>query len=199
LCSHAAEQNGQVATGRDYYAKADFKKAAARFQLLCNNDDDAEACYWTGLSYERLADVRMPFGCKTDFKAHQYLSKATKLAPQRREYRDALFNFLLSTSDCSRTALREAAGILSTIPESDPEYRQMSRRLEDEKLFRASAGAQLGRLFLMIPRATYSMAALPVNVVSDRGATGDRREIRGDAQDNGAAMGMRRTPTAPTE
>ena len=169
LYAQADDRDGEIAAGRRYYAEAEFKKAAARFEVLCNSNNDAEACYWAGVSYERLADVRTPFGCKTEAKAHQYFSKAMKLMPGLRIYRDALFNFLLNTSDCSRTALREAAGILSAMPESDPDYGENSRRLEEERRFHASAGARLGRLFLMLPRATYDIATLPGSVLTDRG------------------------------
>ena len=89
LSAQAAEQNREFDNGRDYYANADFKKAASLFKIACDTNNDAEACYWTGISYERLADVRMPFGCRTDAKARQYLSKALNLAPHRRDYRNA--------------------------------------------------------------------------------------------------------------
>jgi hypothetical protein len=132
-------------------------------------------------------------------KAHHYLYKAMGLAPQRPEYRDALFEFLLSTTDCSRTGLREAAGMLSAVPQSDPNYNQMSWRLEDERCFRSSAGERLASLFLVIPRATYSMAALSGAVLTDRGATSDRRDIRRGGQENAARVRMRRTRPAPAE
>jgi hypothetical protein len=122
LSAQAAEQNREFDSGRDYYASADFKKAASLFKIACDTNNDAEACYWTGLSYERLADVRMPFGCGTDVKARQYFSKALSLAPDRREYRNALFDFLLNASDCLRTGLREAGEMLSAVPEADPDY-----------------------------------------------------------------------------
>src|SRR5215471_551761 len=107
LYAQTGDRDGEIGAGRRYYAEAEFRKAAARFETLCKSNNDAEACYWTGVSYERLADVRTPFGCNTKAKAHPYFSKATKLMPGLRFYRDALFDFLLNMSDCSGTALRE--------------------------------------------------------------------------------------------
>jgi len=161
LHAQTASRSREFATGRDYYAATDFKKAAAYFQVRCESDGDAEACYWTGLSYERQADVSFPFGCRIDTKAHRYFANAMDLAPGRTLYRDAFFDFLLSTADCSRTALREAAGILSAVPESDPDYDHMRRRLVQESRFHGSADARLANLFLLIPRATYGLAVLP--------------------------------------
>jgi hypothetical protein len=156
LHSQTSAQYRNFQLGREYYAEAEFSKAATRFQGLCDANNDAEACYWAGMSNQRLADVWTPLGCRITAKARRYLSQATKLDPHRPEYRDALFDFLLDMSDCSRTALREAAAILSDIPESDPDYSEMSRRLEEERRYNASAGAHLARLFLIVPRATYS-------------------------------------------
>jgi hypothetical protein len=166
LSAQAAEQNREFDSGRDYYAKADFKKAASVFQAACNTSNDAEACFWTGVSYERLADVRMPFGCRTDAKARQYLSKALNLAPHRREYRNTLFDFLLNASDCLRTGLREAGEMLSAMPESDPDYDFMHQRLESAKRFHGSAGARLAAMFLLIPREAYDLGSLPVSGLS---------------------------------
>jgi hypothetical protein len=163
-------QNREFTAGRAFYAEAEFGKAAPHFRVPCNTDNDAEACYWTGLSYERLADTRMPFGCKTYAKAHEYLSKARALAPGRLLYRDALFDFLLNSADCSRTALREAAYILSTMPESDPDRDLMLSRLEEERHLNASLNARLAKLFLAIPRLTYRVAALPGEALKNRGA-----------------------------
>jgi hypothetical protein len=166
LTAQAAEQNREFDSGRDYYANADFKKAASVFQSACNTNNDAEACYWTGVSYERLADVRMPFGCRIDAKARQYLSKALNLAPHRRDYRNALFDFLLNASDCLRTGLREAGEILSAVPESDPDYGFMHQRLESEKRFHGSAESRLAAVFLLVPRAAYDLGSLPASGLS---------------------------------
>jgi len=171
LYLQAAEPNPEFLAGRDYYAAAEFGKAAGRFQALCNTDHDAQACYWTGLSYERLADVKMPFGCRIDAKAHEYFAKATKLAPTVPLYRDALFDFLLDTTDCSRNALREASGMLSAMPESDPDYDRMRSRLEEESHVNASLETRAARLFLLIPRATYRVAALPADAHAKSRAT----------------------------
>ncbi len=161
-------QDSEVAAGRAYYAEGDFRKAAASFQLaLKANSDDAEAWYWMGMSYQRLADIATPFGGRDFSKARGCLAKAMELAPGRPDYRDALFDLLLDSADSSRTALRDAAGILLTMPESDPDLSDMRRRLENERKVRSSANARLGRLFLMVPRAAYGIAALPASA-SDR-------------------------------
>jgi len=122
------------------------------------------------MSYQRLADIAMPFGGKSNASAREYLTKATRLAPGRPEYRDALFNFLLDTAHCSRTALRDAAGILSTMAESDASYIEMRRRFEQEIHLNSSANARLGRLFLMVPRVTYRIADLPASTLATRRA-----------------------------
>jgi tetratricopeptide (TPR) repeat protein len=177
LHSQTGARYREFEAGREYYAEAEFSKAAARFHGLCDRNNDAEACYWSGMSYQGLADVWTPLGCRTYAKARHDLSKATKLDPYRPEYRDALFDFLLDTSDCSRTALREAASILSGLPDSDPDYGEMSRRLEDGRRFNGSASAHLARLFLIVPRATYDIAALPSAVLSKPKASGHCTEV----------------------
>ena len=156
---------------RTYYADGEFRKAAAVFQMSCKANNDAEACYWAGMSYQRLADIATPFGGKSNASAREYLTKATQLAPGRREYRDALFNFLLDTAHCSRTALRDAAKILSAMAESDAGYIEMRRRFEQEIHLNSSANARLSRLFLIVPRATYRIAELPASAVATWPAT----------------------------
>ena len=158
LCAPAAERNPALVSARDHYANADFRRAAAGFQLLCNINKDAEACYWAGLSYERLADIAMPFGCRIEAKAREYYSQAVKLKPGLPVYRDALFNFLLNTADCSHTALRDAAAMLSAVQERDSDFEQMSRLLEQERHRNGSLDARLARVFLIVPRATYRIA-----------------------------------------
>jgi len=160
LCMQAAEPNREFATGREYYTAAEFGKAASLFQVSCNRDGEAEACYWTGLSYERLADIRMPFGCRTSAKAHRYLQRAANLAPNVPMYRDALLDFLLEGGDCSRTALQEAAGMLSEMPESDPQFGLMRMRFEQAAHLKSSPEQRLATFFLIIPRTTYETAAV---------------------------------------
>jgi len=79
LYSQGGQGRGEFAAGQDYYMAAGFRKAAARFQPMCNINNDADACYWVGRSYERLAD--------SNAKAHEYLAKAARLAPDRTRYR----------------------------------------------------------------------------------------------------------------
>jgi len=161
--------SSEFAAGRARYADCEFKKAAEHFELAVKtNPDDAEAWYWAGMSYQRLADIATPFGGRYDRKARECLTKAMKLAPGQTGYRQALFDALLGSGDGSRRALREAAGILATMSESDPDYGEMCRRFERETKVNSSANAHLGRLFLAAPRAAYQIAALPVTALSSR-------------------------------
>ena len=157
----AAEPERSFAAGQKYYLDAEFRKAAVQFESVCNAGQNAEACYWTALSYERLSDIALPFGCKQNAKARVYLSEAARLAPARPLYRDALFDLLLDSADCSRAALRQAAAILSETPEADPEYSHMLRRLQMERRWNSSADALLGRLFRLVPSAAHRVATLP--------------------------------------
>jgi hypothetical protein len=153
-----AERYSGIAAGQEYYTAGKFKLAAAYFRPGCDIGHDAEACYWSGLSYERLADVRIPFGCSTETKAHEYYGKAAGIAPAHRAYRDALYDFLLN-ADCSRSALREAAAILKAMPASDPDYARMRTRLDEQRRLHGSADERLASLFLIVPRAAYRAAA----------------------------------------
>jgi tetratricopeptide (TPR) repeat protein len=160
----ASSQQSEFAIGREYYAEGEFKKAAAHFQLALNtNPNDAESYYWMGMSYQGLADIATPFGGKHNSKARVYLTKAMELAPGRPEYRRELFELLVDSADSSGTALKQAADILQTISECDPEYNYMRRRFEHERRVNSSADVRLGRLFLIGPRAVYRIAELPAS------------------------------------
>src|SRR5579862_884576 len=167
--ARAAGPVTEFAAGRADYVEGKFRKAADHFQLaLLANPEDAETCYWTGMLYQKLADIAMPFGRKNNARAREYLTKAMKLAPDRPEYREALFDFLLDSADSSRTALPAAAAILLSISETDPGYDDMRRRFESERKLNSSAGARLSRLFLAVPRGAYEFAALPASALSSR-------------------------------
>ena len=167
LNAGAASRNSEFETGREFYTKGNFAKAAAHFQLaLQTSPDGAETSYWIGMSYERMADIAIPFGGKYNSKAREYLTKAWKLAPGDHTFRMALFGSLLDIG--SRTALRDAADILLTMSESDPDYSDMRSRLDFERRAHSSTNARLGRLFLAVPRATYRIAALPASALSSK-------------------------------
>lgn len=170
LSVQAAEHKAEPATGREYFAATEYGKAANRFKAECNAYGHADACYWAGLSYERLADVQTPFGCRADAKARRYLSKAIELAPGMAPYRDAMFDLLLNSADCSRSALREAAAMLAATPESDPRYNMMRARLELETSFKGSLEGRLAQVFLAVPRAAYSVATVRPDVAGNHGA-----------------------------
>jgi tetratricopeptide (TPR) repeat protein len=154
----AASLAAPLEIGHEYYRASNFAKAATSFRHAFEADpESAVASYWTGMSYQRLADIAMPFGGRYNARAREYLTKAMKLQPYERLYRLALFDFLLDTAHCSRTALREAAAILRALPESDPDYPEMRRRFEGETNLNSSLNARLSRLFLAVPRLTYSI------------------------------------------
>ena len=161
LHAPAAEPEFSFGAGQSYYFDAEFRKAAAQFGPVCKAGHNAEACYWAALSYERLSDIAIPFGCRQKAKARVYLNEAAMMAPGRSLYREALFDLLLDSADCSGAALRDAAAILSATPEADPEYRQMLRRLQMERRWKSSGDARLGRLFLFVPRSALGVATLP--------------------------------------
>src|SRR5947207_1376840 len=96
----AVQRSPEFSAGLRYFEAAEFSKAAVRFAAVCNAERNAEACYWTSIAYERLADIRIPFGCRTAAKAHTFLARAVTLAPHEPAYRSALFNFLLDDTDC---------------------------------------------------------------------------------------------------
>jgi tetratricopeptide (TPR) repeat protein len=167
----AAGQGPEFAAGRAYYAEGEFKKAAEHFQLaLATNPNDAESCYWMGMSYQTLADIATPFGGKYNSKARVFLAKAVELAPGRRDYRRALFDFLLDSAGSSRMARRQAAAILRSVSESDPDYSDMRWRFEYESLVNPSADARLANLFLAAPRVAYRICELPASALSSRRA-----------------------------
>src|SRR5438105_2569620 len=171
LGSKAAGQESEFATGRAYYTEGEFKKAVAHFQLALKvNPSDAESYYWMGMSYQVLADIAFPFADKYTSKARVSLTRAMELAPSRPEYRRELFEFLLNSAGSSRVSARQAADLLRTVPESDPDYGYMHQRFVIERRADASAEARLGRLILAIPRATYRIAELPVSALSSQGA-----------------------------
>lgn len=132
LFAQAGEQSGEFDPAREYYTHAEFGNAASHFQVLCQTNNDEEACYMAGMSMNHLAWV-CTFGCTVDAKAREYYSRSLEreLAPGNSTYRDGLFEFPLNSIDCSRTALRQADGMLSAIQASDPDYRRMRSRLED--------------------------------------------------------------------
>jgi len=169
LPAPAAEPEHSFAAGQKYYFDADFRRAAVQFESVCKAGQNAEACYWAGLSFERLSDVAIPFGCRQNAKARLYLSEATRLAPARPLYREALFDLLLESADCSRAALRDAAAMLFAMPEADPQYSHMLRRLNIERRWNSSGEVRLGRLFLLVPRVVHGVAALPAHAKASGG------------------------------
>ncbi len=175
----ATGQQGEFAAGRASYDQGEFKQAAAHFQAaLRANPDDAETYYWTGMSYQMLADIAVPFGGKYNAKARINLTRAMELAPNRPDYRRELFDFLLDSAGASRDAWRQAECILRTVSETDPEYAFMRRHLEQARRENASASARLGRLFLAAPQVAYRIAELPQAALSAASQSGPTATIR---------------------
>jgi tetratricopeptide (TPR) repeat protein len=167
--SLAAGQRSEIEAGRTYYMAGEFKKAATHFQLALKTvPDSAEPYYWIGMSYQRLADIALPFGGRYNARARVYLTKAVELAPTRLDYRDELFEFLLDPAGSSRSALRQAEGILLETSEADPRYAQMRDRFKSESKANSTAEARLGRLFLAVPEAAYRIVELPAAAISNR-------------------------------
>ena len=163
--AQAAGPGSEFATGRAYYKDGEFKKAAAHLELAVkDNPNDAQSCYWLGMSYQVLGDIAVPFGGKYNSRARLYLTRAMDLAPGRPEYRRELFEFLLDSSRSSRATRRQAAGIVRGISESDPDYTDMRCRLQNESKENRSAELRLGGLILAGPQAAYRIGELPVSI-----------------------------------
>ena len=148
-----AAERSDFSAGRKSYASGEFRKAASHFEKAVKADPaNAEAHFWLGKSYEVLTDIGGPlFGTRSSSRARVHLTKAMELAPERPEYRDELFNFLLG-SDQSLRGLAKARAVLQTMPKSDPDYASMQSRLQQECGARASAQSRLGAVVLLVPR-----------------------------------------------
>src|SRR5689334_21373102 len=129
-----AELRNQFEIGRNYYESGEFKQAIFHFQrAIKSSPDDARSYYWLGKSYETLAFIGGPvMGRNASSKARKALERAVRLAPENREYRDELFEFLIN-AEYARNALREAEDILQTVNESDPDYPFMQFRLQEAR------------------------------------------------------------------
>ena len=153
-------------TGKRYYSDGEFKKAVAQFRRATEIDpSDAESHYWMGMSYEKLADIAIPFDGKYRSKARLSLTRAMELAPDRQDYRRELFNFLLDGDGASPASFRQAAEILATVRESDPDYADMRQHLGAERKVNSALEARLTWLFLAAPRAAYRIADLPAAAI----------------------------------
>jgi tetratricopeptide (TPR) repeat protein len=150
--SSAESPSAQVAGHRDYTA-GEFEKAASHFQRAVKVDpNDADSYFWLGKSYEMLADIRGPLlGGRASFKARLYLAKALQLAPDNKDYRRELFQFLI-VSDHSPGALRQAESIIQMTPEADPDYPFMLMRLHQEYGARSSPEDRIGSAFSVLPQ-----------------------------------------------
>jgi tetratricopeptide (TPR) repeat protein len=148
----SAESRSARDAGRGEYAAGEFKKAAAHFQRALKADpNDADSYFWLGKSYEMLADIGGPLlGVRASNKARFYLAKALQLAPDNKDYRYELFQ-LLTVSDHSPGALRQAESIIQMTPESDPDYPFMLLRLHQEYEARSSPEDRISSAFSAMP------------------------------------------------
>lgn len=153
-----AESRGDFEAGRSNYEAAEFKKAAAHFErALKAEPNDAAASFWLGKSYQMLSDIDGPlFGARAFSKARRYLAKAVELQPGNQEYRRELFNLLLETG-FSASALAPAESIIRMVPPSDPDYRFMMMRLEQERQARSSPEYRVLRTLSAIPHKVASL------------------------------------------
>lgn len=148
----AAAPDGSFAAGRKLYHAGEYRKAAAQFEAALKiKGNDPAIWYWSGMSYEKLADLAVPLDRKYRSRARRSLSRAVELAPSDPEYRRELFHFLLEPGG----SLRQAASILHTVDESDPELPLMRREFERARGANSSAEARLGDAFLAAPRAAW--------------------------------------------
>lgn len=163
------------AVGKGYYSDGEFKKAAAQLRRAVELDpNDAESHYWLGMSYEKLADMAIPFDGKYRSKARTSLKMAMDLAPDRPDYRRELFDALLDVDGFSSASFRQAADILRAVPDSDPDRPYMRWRLADERRANSAIEARLATLFLASPRVAYRLADLPASAI--RGGSRAREE-----------------------
>ena len=154
----SAETRGDLEAGRRDYEAAEFKRAAARFErALKAEPNDAVASFWLGKSYQMLADIDGPlFGARASSKARKYLARAVELQPRNQEYRREFFNLLLETGS-SPGALTPAESIIRMVPPSDPDYRFMMMRLEQERQARSSPEYRVLRALSAVPHKVVSL------------------------------------------
>ena len=164
-----AELQNQFEIGRNYYYSAEFKKAISHFErAIAVHPTDARAYFWLGKSYENLVLINGPMlGMNAGSKAHNDLDRAVQLAPEDREYRQELFEFLVN-ADYSRNALREADSILQTVSESDPDYPFMQLRLHEAHTARSSLEHRAGAV-IATPLESLHMAGQPFSMKHSTG------------------------------
>jgi hypothetical protein len=125
-----------------------------------------------GLCYQSIADLSEPFGAKYRAKARLALSKAVSLAPSRSDYRRELFAFLLDGDYVGATSFSQAADLLRSVPESDPDYFWMRGQFENAQRANSGMDARAGRLLRAGPQVAYRVADAPVSFLSDRKTAG---------------------------
>jgi tetratricopeptide (TPR) repeat protein len=145
----SAESRSARVAGHHDYTAGEFEKAAFHFQrALKVEPNDADCYFWLGKSYEMLADIRGPLlGLRASVKARLYLAKTLQLAPDNKDYRHELFQFLI-VCDHSPGALRQAENIIEMTPQAAPDYRFMLMRLHQEYQARSSPEGRIAVLFL---------------------------------------------------
>jgi tetratricopeptide (TPR) repeat protein len=163
----AAGLNDGMEKGKAFYFAAEFKRAISQFELASKtNPGDPEPYFWLGKTYGLSADIQAPLlAARQRLKARMYFAKAVELAPDSREYRRELFDFLL-IDDYSPSSLQEAALMLRHTPQSDPDYPRMQSLLS-QALEQRSSPESLIAAILGAPSRTVALLtkgqALPRN------------------------------------
>jgi tetratricopeptide (TPR) repeat protein len=150
--AQSAESRNYFQIGQSDYNAGEFKSAISRFeQARRMRPKDPAVHFWLGKSYEMLAIINGPLFDRRPFsKAHQFLAEAVQLAPEDREYRRELFDFLIEF-DSSPHALHEADDLLQSTNESDPDYPFMQLRLHEAHQARRSPEFLAGAVFVSVP------------------------------------------------
>jgi tetratricopeptide (TPR) repeat protein len=149
----SAESPSPRVAGHRHYTAGEFEKAASHFQRALKIEPNDSDCYfWLGKSYEMLADIRGPvLGLRASVKARLYLAQALQLDPDKKDYRDELFQLLI-VSDHSPRGLRQAESIIQMTPHTDPNYPFMVMRLHQEYQARSSPEGRIGCAFSVLSR-----------------------------------------------
>jgi tetratricopeptide (TPR) repeat protein len=159
--AQGAELRNHFETGESYYNSGEFKHAIYQFeQALRTRPRDPALHFWLAKSYEMVAIINGPLFDRRPFsKAHAFLAEAVQLAPEDREYRRELFDFLIEF-DSSLHALDEAYKILQSTDESDPDYPLMQLRLHQAHQARRSPEFLASAVTVSVPRNAIGLAQL---------------------------------------
>ena len=162
LTAKSAAPRSDLEIGKAQYEAGEFKQAVGHFHLaLKANPLDTDSYYWIGLSEQALADIAVPFSARHYSNARVNLIIATRLSPQRRDCRRALFNLLLDSPMSSRSALQQAATLLREVSPNDLEYESMRQQWEQALKQNTAAEDRVEKLLLFVPQSLISIRRSP--------------------------------------